>query len=284
MKPELGLLLPLGLKTEIDDKFQVIELMNSGYIDSLWVRDLPVASLKDKDIGSWYDPFVYLSHLSFALKNPDVKLGIATINCSIRDPIITVKEILSLQMLTKNKLLIGLGTSEKKEILELFNVNENEKHKKLIDFSNFIYKTIVKLEDTDLKGTTFCIPNDIIQPEIGIASSRNIVWESVQGIEHWITYFWSPKEFQKRIDEIKKFSTIKSVTMALNLVLIDEDYLEINQRKGVKCIFTSISKLKELIKIYVDLGVTRFLVSIIESEDFAKDLKSIKEAINSLNI
>lgn len=140
---KLGLLMPLGINPFKNNLYTDIEEIASNYLDTLWVRDVPIASKSDNDLGSWYDPFTYLGFLARNLRNTNCKLGIATINASIRNPIITTKEILSIQSLTENKFILGLGGGDKKDILDLFNVEAKDKEKLVGKFLNHLNSSII---------------------------------------------------------------------------------------------------------------------------------------------
>ncbi|MEF2293805.1 LLM class flavin-dependent oxidoreductase [Virgibacillus dokdonensis] len=280
---KLGLLMPLGINPFKNNLYTDIEEIASNYLDTLWVRDVPIASNYDNDLGSWYDPFTYLGFLARNLRNTNCKLGIATINASIRNPIITTKEILSIQSLTDNKFILGLGGGDKKDILDLFNVEAIDKEKLVGKFLNHLNSSIILKKDNFIKGGTYALPENYKPPEIHLASSSETIWSNSPNILNgWMVWYLPPKLFKEKLNKIKKLRNIDQVTLSLNLIIKKEDILEVGVYKGITCIYVSINRLKEFFSLYKNMGVTQFLVSIIYSENFVYDIIRIKDILEEI--
>jgi|GEM_PF-4067966 len=272
---KLGLLLPIGLDPFSKEQKDLIYKIAKTSLESLWVRDLPISSKVDNDIGTWYDPFVYLGYLSKIIENNvNCKLGIAALNTSIRNPIITSKSIASLQILSNNQLFIGLGSGEKKEILNSFDVKDKEKS--LIKFMNFLNESLWIQKPDFKEKVTLSLPKTYTPPLIHLASSSDIVWRNVSvPIEGWLTWFLSPKIFKQKYAKITNNIKIKEVTMNINLIISEKHIFKMLNYKGINSIYTGEKKLYELFLIYSKLGVNRFLIHLPFSKDYLKDIKII---------
>jgi alkanesulfonate monooxygenase SsuD/methylene tetrahydromethanopterin reductase-like flavin-dependent oxidoreductase (luciferase family) len=242
---KVGLLLPVGLDPFYNEQKEVIYKITKTSLESLWVRDLPISLKKDKDIGTWYDPFVYLGYLSKIFEdNENCKLGIAAINTSIRNPIITSKAIVSLQHLSNNQLFIGLGSGEKKEILKTFDVKDKEQS--LIEFMNFLNECLWIQKPDFKEEVTLSLPNIYTPPLIHLASSSDMVWKNISvPIDGWLTWFLSPKIFKRKYANISNHIKVKEVTMSINLIISEKQIFKMINFKGINSIYLGKKELYE---------------------------------------
>ncbi len=279
MKNEVGIFLPIG-KDIFNDKIKLEAI--EKYVDSFWVRDIPIASCIDNDFGTWYDPYMYILKLSYKLKNSKISLGIAAINSSVRDSVLTVKELLTLQCFVKNNLCFAFGTSDKECLLELYNMNDiDKKNEKLISFYNFIYRSIINSEEC-VNNMIYGAPKNMKKPKFILASSNINIWEKVLLTEEWMTRFLSPKVFIEKYKELKCYNSNLKVTMLFNIFIVSEDSFKIDEYNGVKCIFISENNLYDFFKLYKDIGVNKFLISIPSDINYIDDIKKISNIIHNL--
>ncbi len=78
---------------------------------ALWMRDVPFYDPNFGDTGQMFDPMVYLGFL--AAHTQRIALGTAGIVLTLRDPLIVSKQAVSVDQLTKGRLLLGLSTGDR---------------------------------------------------------------------------------------------------------------------------------------------------------------------------
>lgn len=114
----LGLSFPLeGYKNSVpemdmDTQIKRAKLAEAQGFSALWVRDIPLNdTVHFGDAGQMYDPWIFLSYI--AAHTEDIALGTGSIITSFRHPINIAKSAVSLDRISKERLLLGLATGDR---------------------------------------------------------------------------------------------------------------------------------------------------------------------------
>ncbi|MFC6276065.1 LLM class flavin-dependent oxidoreductase [Psittacicella hinzii] len=99
--------------------FELAQMADNSELADLWVRDVPLYDPEFGDVGQAYDPFVTLGYLAAVTKN--ISLGTAGIVTTLREPILTAKQAVSMDQLSKGRFLLRLATGDRPREYPAFN-------------------------------------------------------------------------------------------------------------------------------------------------------------------
>ncbi|MCD8920182.1 LLM class oxidoreductase [Staphylococcus gallinarum] len=124
---------------------------------SLFVRDSPLYSPKLGPITTNYDPFVFLTYISSRTSN--IALGTASIVATLRHPIHIAKATTSLDLISNERLLLGMATGDRQFEFPAFNVETNQLSER---YQQTIYavKALWQSHSPDLSDTKFQLTED----------------------------------------------------------------------------------------------------------------------------
>ncbi len=138
-KLSLGLVFPLeaypGAIAKMEDQEKLAQLAEQSGFTALWFRDVPFNDPNFGDAGQLYDPWVYMAHIMNHTTN--IALGSASIILPLRHPVHTVKAMNSLQLLSKERLLLGVASGDRPIEYPAFNQDVQNRSKLFRD--NFAY-------------------------------------------------------------------------------------------------------------------------------------------------
>ncbi len=128
--------LTLGLSIPFDDndsvalafeqQAQLAQLAENLGFTSLFVRDNPLYSPHLGKVTTNYDPFVFLTYLS--AKTNKIALGTASIVATLRHPIHVAKAAATLDLVSGERLLMGLATGDRSFEFPAFKVKTKDLH------------------------------------------------------------------------------------------------------------------------------------------------------------
>ncbi len=114
-KLTLGLVFPLeaysGSIAKMENQEQLAKRAEELGFKALWFRDVPFNDPSFGDAGQLYDPWIYMTHIM----NQTTYIALATgsIILPLRHPVHTAKSINSLQILSKERLIIGVASGDR---------------------------------------------------------------------------------------------------------------------------------------------------------------------------
>ena len=128
-KLTLGLVFPLeayrGSVAKMENQEQLARRAEELGFKALWFRDLPFNDPTFGDAGQLYDPWIYMAHIMNHTK--EIALGSASIILPLRHPVHTAKSINSLQILSKERLVLGVASGDRPIEYPAFNQNLENK-------------------------------------------------------------------------------------------------------------------------------------------------------------
>ncbi len=86
---------------------------------ALWFRDVPFNDPLFGDAGQLYDPWIYMTHIMN--QTQEITIGSASIILPLRHPVHTAKSINSLQLLSNERLILGIASGDRPIEYSAFN-------------------------------------------------------------------------------------------------------------------------------------------------------------------
>lgn len=138
-KLTLGLVFPIesytGSIPKMENQEQLARRAEELGFKALWFRDVPFNDPSFGDAGQLFDPWIYMTHIMNHTST--IMLATGSIILPLRHPVHTAKSIHSLQVLSKERLLLGVASGDRPSEYPAFNQKLEEKSELFRD--NFFY-------------------------------------------------------------------------------------------------------------------------------------------------
>ncbi|WP_394751039.1 LLM class oxidoreductase [Spongiimicrobium salis] len=138
-KLTLGLVFPLeayhGPIAKMKGQEQLAQRAEELGFTALWFRDVPFNDPNFGDAGQLFDPWIYMTHIMNHTK--EIALATGSIILPLRHPVHTAKSIHSLQILSNERLLLGVASGDRPIEYPAFNQELN--HKSALFRDSFFY-------------------------------------------------------------------------------------------------------------------------------------------------
>jgi luciferase-type oxidoreductase len=138
-KLTLGLVFPLeaysGSIAKMEHQEQLAKRTEELGFKALWFRDVPFNDPSFGDAGQLYDPWIYMTHIMNHTK--EIALATGSIILPLRHPVHTAKSINSLQLLSNERLVLGVASGDRP--IEYPAFNQKLEHKSELFRDSFFY-------------------------------------------------------------------------------------------------------------------------------------------------
>ncbi len=138
-KLTLGLVFPLeaysGAIAKMENQEQLAQRTEELGFKALWFRDVPFNDPNFGDAGQLFDPWVYMTHIMNHTK--DIALATGSIILPLRHPVHTAKSLNSLQILSNERLVLGVASGDR--AIEYPAFNQNLENKSELFRDSFLY-------------------------------------------------------------------------------------------------------------------------------------------------
>ena len=286
-KLTLGLSLPFDSKNKehIDFNEQVKFAQQAERLGftSLFVRDNPLYSPHLGPVTENYDPFVFLTYLSaFTSK---IALGTSSIVATLRHPIHLAKSAASLDLISNQRLLLGMATGDRAFEFPAFKVDESaltERYQTTVQslralwqsHSPQISNSIFELyEDSGLQ----VLPKHRTIPMFGTGYSRQSISWLQQHMDGWLFYA-QPFQDQKKLVEAWHSGTDRFKPF-MNILMID---LSRNPNETVKPIKggfrTGRKNLLQILKAYESINTNHIILRFTNDD---RDIEALIEEVGT---
>ena len=286
-KLTLGLSLPFDSKNKehIDFNEQVKFAQQAERLGftSLFVRDNPLYSPHLGPVTENYDPFVFLTYLSaFTSK---IALGTSSIVATLRHPIHLAKSAASLDLISNQRLLLGMATGDRAFEFPAFKVDESaltERYQTTVQslralwqsHSPQISNSIFELyEDSGLQ----VLPKHRTIPMFGTGYSRQSISWLQQHMDGWLFYA-QPFQDQKKLVEAWHSGTDRFKPF-MNILMID---LSRNPNETVKPIKggfrTGRKNLLQILKAYESINTNHIILRFTNND---RDIEALIEEVGT---
>ena len=286
-KLTLGLSLPFDSKNKehIDFNEQVKFAQQAERLGftSLFVRDNPLYSPHLGPVTENYDPFVFLTYLSaFTSK---IALGTSSIVATLRHPIHLAKSSASLDLISNQRLLLGMATGDRAFEFPAFKVDESaltERYQTTIqslralwqshspNISNSIFELY---EDSGLQ----VLPKHHTIPMFGTGYSRQSMSWLQQHMDGWLFYA-QPFQDQKKLVEAWHSGTDRFKPF-MNILMIDLSQNPNETVKPIKGGFrTGRKNLLQILKAYESINTNHIILRFTNDD---RDIEALIEEVGT---
>ena len=286
-KLTLGLSLPFDSKNKehIDFNEQVKFAQQAERLGftSLFVRDNPLYSPHLGPVTENYDPFVFLTYLSaFTSK---IALGTSSIVATLRHPIHLAKSAASLDLISNQRLLLGMATGDRSFEFPAFKVDESElteRYQTTIqslralwqshspNISNSIFELY---EDSGLQ----VLPKHRTIPMFGTGYSRQSISWLQQHMDGWLFYA-QPFQDQKKLVEAWHSGTDRFKPF-MNILMIDLSQNPNETVKPIKGGFrTGRKNLLQILKAYESINTNHIILRFTNND---RDIEALIEEVGT---
>lgn len=122
-KLSLGLVFPLeayqGSIAKMENQEELATRAEELGFKALWFRDVPFNDPSFGDAGQLYDPWVYMAHIMNHTK--EIALATGSVILPLRHPVHTAKSIHSIQILSNERLVLGVASGDRPVEYPAFN-------------------------------------------------------------------------------------------------------------------------------------------------------------------
>ena len=286
-KLTLGLSLPFDSKNKehIDFNEQVKFAQQAERLGftSLFVRDNPLYSPHLGPVTENYDPFVFLTYLSaFTSK---IALGTSSIVATLRHPIHLAKSAASLDLISNQRLLLGMATGDRAFEFPAFKVDESaltEHYQTTVQslralwqsHSPQISNSIFELyEDSGLQ----VLPKHRTIPMFGTGYSRQSISWLQQHMDGWLFYA-QPFQDQKKLVEAWHSGTDRFKPF-MNILMIDLSQNPNETVKPIKGGFrTGRKNLLQILKAYESINTNHIILRFTNDD---RDIEALIEEVGT---
>lgn len=286
-KLTLGLSLPFDSKNKehIDFNEQVKFAQQAERLGftSLFVRDNPLYSPHLGPVTENYDPFVFLTYLSaFTSK---IALGTSSIVATLRHPIHLAKSATSLDLISNQRLLLGMATGDRSFEFPAFKVDESaltERYQTTVQslralwqsHSPQISNSIFELyEDSGLQ----VLPKHRTIPMFGTGYSRQSISWLQQHMDGWLFYA-QPFQDQKKLVEAWHSGTDRFKPF-MNILMIDLSQNPNETVKPIKGGFrTGRKNLLQILKAYESINTNHIILRFTNDD---RDIEALIEEVGT---
>lgn len=286
-KLTLGLSLPFDSKNKehIDFNEQVKFAQQAERLGftSLFVRDNPLYSPHLGPVTENYDPFVFLTYLSaFTSK---IALGTSSIVATLRHPIHLAKSAASLDLISNQRLLLGMATGDRAFEFPAFKVDESaltERYQTTVqslralwqshspNISNSIFELY---EDSGLQ----VLPKHHTIPMFGTGYSRQSISWLQQHMDGWLFYA-QPFQDQKKLVEAWHSGTDRFKPF-MNILMIDLSQNPNETVKPIKGGFrTGRKNLLQILKAYESINTNHIILRFTNND---RDIEALIEEVGT---
>lgn len=193
----LGIFLPLEVnqpdQTTYDTHIEQIKRIDHWGFPALWVRDIPIYDPNFGDVGQVFDALNYLSFIAGQTKQ--IALGTASIVMPLWHPIALAKAVATLDQLSGNRVLLGVGSGDRMSEFPAFGLDFNDRGARFREvfeqFKQHTEKSFAAIKSTisDFKGMDV-VPKPLsgrVPVLLTGGSQQTLAWNA-QHADGWITY------------------------------------------------------------------------------------------------
>ena len=286
-KLTLGLSIPFDSKNkehiDFNEQVKFAQQVERLGFTSLFVRDNPLYSPHLGSVTENYDPFVFLTYLSaFTSK---IALGTSSIVATLRHPIHLAKSSASLDLISNQRLLLGMATGDRAFEFPAFKVDESaltERYQTTIqslralwqshspNISNSIFELY---EDSGLQ----VLPKHHTIPMFGTGYSRQSMSWLQQHMDGWLFYA-QPFQDQKKLVEAWHSGTDRFKPF-MNILMIDLSQNPNETVKPIKGGFrTGRKNLLQILKAYESINTNHIILRFTNDD---RDIEALIEEVGT---
>lgn len=193
----LGIFLPLEVnqpnQTSYATHIEQIKRIDNWGFPALWVRDIPIYDPSFGDVGQVFDALNYLSFIAGQTKH--IALGTASIVMPLWHPIALAKTVATLDQLSDNRVILGVGSGDRMAEFPAFGLDFNQRGARFREvfeqFKQHNEKSFAMIQSTLSNFAGMDVVPKPISGKVPILltgrSQQTLAWNA-QNADGWITY------------------------------------------------------------------------------------------------
>lgn len=184
---------------------------------SLWVRDVPVYDPSFGDAAQVFEVFTYLGYLAGITKN--ILLGTAAVVLPIREPLLTLKSAASVQMLSGNRLLMGVASGDRPVEYPLFGRDFENRGQNFRDQVQLLRDGASR----QLPQGLAMLPrmNAPLPLLVAGLAQQSPAWIG-ENMDGWLAYPGTPEDHTRRVAQWRTVAGDKPYATFIHLDLVDD--------------------------------------------------------------
>jgi len=201
-KLSLGLVFPLesysGSIPRMENQEFLAKRSEELGFKSLWFRDVPFNDPSFGDAGQLFDPWIYMTHIMN--QTSEIALATGSIILPLRHPVHTAKSINSLQLLSNERLILGVASGDRPAEYPAFNQNLEIRGELFRD--SFFYIKALQRDFPSYKSNYYGSTNGAIDllPKYNQKTPMLVTGHSGQSLdwiaEHSDGWLYYPRDFR----------------------------------------------------------------------------------------
>ncbi|MBO1205469.1 LLM class oxidoreductase [Staphylococcus nepalensis] len=276
----LGLMLPFddseNIALSFDKQVELTQYAEALGFTSLFVRDNPLYSPHLGNVTTNYDPFVFLTFI--AANTSKIALGTSSIVATLRHPIHIAKAATSLDLISNERLLLGLATGDRQFEFPAFKIDSNnlsQHFQSAVSSLNELWQTHSPQISNDLfdlyeDSGLQILPKHKHIPMFATGYAKQDIHWLKQHMDGWLFY---PQPFQQQKDLLQKWHNNGIFKPFMHPLVID---LSINPDELVKPVKGGYrlgrNTLLKILKAYERIGTNHIMIQFITNERTYKDI------------
>ncbi|MFB6117211.1 TIGR03571 family LLM class oxidoreductase [Halosegnis sp.] len=251
---------------DVDREMALVARAESLGYDAVWARDVPLYWPRFGDAGQTFDPWTWLGHA--AAHTERIALGTASVVLPLRHPLHVAKQAASLDRLSGERLVMGVGAGDREPEFAAFNVNHDTRGARFREAVTTL-RTVWGESFPDYEGPWGRLDGDLdvvptpangTVPLVPTGRARqSLDWLGEYG-DGWLFYHLPESTLASYLEDWRAVADKKPFAMALRVALAEEsgaDPEPIHQgyRIGTEQLEAYLGRLEEL-------GVDHLLVSL----------------------
>lgn len=223
---------------------ELITLADQLGFRAAWVRDVPLYDPAFSDAAQVFETIAYLGYLSALTKN--ILLGTAAAVLPLRQPWLLKKSARTLQVLSNNRLLLGVASGDRPIEYPIFNVDHatrGESFRRSVD--------ILRANGSDNLPEGMQLLPHAANPPLLVAGLAQQTPEWVgNNMDGWLAYPGTPDEHIKRVAMWRRLAADKPYISFIHLDLLADQNAPIERihfgiRTGVQGLVTELNAMRK---------------------------------------
>lgn len=228
---------------DMENQLELVQLIDTLGFNTVWQRDVPIYDPKFGDAGQLFETMTYLGYLAGQTKQ--ILLGTAAVILPLREPWLVKKAAQTTQVLSNNRLLLGVASGDRPVEFPLFEKpfeNRGEVFRKHVDILRGKKDEILDVHNLDVLPKA---PN----PPLLVAglAQQNPEWIG-KNMDGWLAYPGPPSDHANRVKLWRNVAGNKPYISFLGINLLEDKNAPIvRQRFDIKTgVYGLIQELNDL--------------------------------------
>ncbi|WP_082119193.1 LLM class flavin-dependent oxidoreductase [Saccharothrix sp. ST-888] len=286
MRMRTGLVLPLYDDPWTDPVGRILHLADLG-VPGIWVRDIPLLQNDGVDRGAGFDPVALLGN-ALGRGVPFDEVGTAVLCLSYRQPLTLANAVATLQALSGNRLVVGVGAGVRTPVNEVYGLDPELRRRHFIQAVR-VLDDLLRRGGVDLPETVRFEPApDTSPPALLLASNDPVALRELTALaDGWMTNYVTPERVATELLAICPEASPLPCTMQLTLAVstADRDLPPTPRPHGrLTLLEVGARQLPGLLEQYDEAGLDRVLVHLPLDDGSGDQLAILGSALRATDL